>query len=251
MPIIMRKRDFRFRRLAMLTFCTSLIGTWANLACAALPIEKQATQWIDQQIQQVGRQQGWQSVSSSASVQLFNANHRASPCSTPLVFTAPLLPQSPTRFPLVISCQSTNGSWKIRAQANVEIHLAAVVAVSALPAGTTLTAADVQIMPVVLKPGARVSVITKIEAAQQMTLKRAVTAGQPLTALLLSSPTLIHRNQAVTLVIQQEGLELTTGGVALQNGSKGETIRVKNSGSGRIISGTVRDAQQVLIRIIE
>ena len=251
MSVTKRKRNFRFGRLTFMAIWGGLIGTWVNLACAALPIEKQATQWIDLQIQQVGQQQGWQSVSSVASVQLFNANNRLSPCGTPLVFTAPLLSQSPTRFPLIISCHSASGSWKIRALASVEIHIAAVVAVAALPAGTTLTADNVQVMPVVLKPGARIGVMTQIEAAQHMTLKRAVTAGQPLTSLLLSSPKLIHRNQAVTLVIQQEGLELTTGGIALQNGSKGETIRVKNSGSGRIVSGTVIDAQQVLIRIIE
>ena len=251
MSLVKRKRDFRFARFISITLWGSLLGAWANLASAAMPIDRQATQWVDQQIQQLGQQQGWQSLRSVANVQLFNANNHLSSCGTPLVFTAPLLPQSPTRFPLVISCNSPSGSWKIRAQANVEIHLAAVVAVTALPAGTILTTNDIQMMPVVLQPGTRARVMTQIEAAQQMSLKRAVVAGQPLSPLFLSSPQLIARNQAITLVIQQEGLELTTAGVALQHGGKGDTIRVKNSGSGRIVSGTVMNAQQVLIRIIE
>ncbi|SEQ91952.1 flagella basal body P-ring formation protein FlgA [Rosenbergiella nectarea] len=245
------KHLFRFIRTAGYALLGSFIVVFVNPAWAASPIEPQATRWVEQQIQLIGQQQGWQSLQSKASVELFNANNRLSSCNTPLVFSAPLLAQSPTRFPLVISCNSPSGSWKMRAQVNVEIRVAAVVAVTALPVGTLLTTDNIQLIPVTLKPGTRIRVMTHTDDALQMTLKRAVSAGQPLTPLLLDMPKVISRNQAVTLVIQQEDLELTTGGVALQNGSKGATIRVKNSGSGRVVSGTVMDAQRVLVHVIE
>lgn len=251
MPSVKRKCYFRFKRVACYAVLGSLIGLTLNIAYAASPIERQATLWVVQQVQRIGQQQGWQSLQIAPSIQLFNANDRLSPCSTPLAFTAPLLPQSPTRFPLVISCNSPSGSWKIRAQANVEIRLAGVVADKALPAGTQLTTSDIKVMPISLQPGMRINFITQPNDALQMTLKRAVVEGQPLTLPLLSTPRVISRNQPVILVVQQDGLALTTEGVALQNGGKGAIIRVKNSSSGRILSGTVMDAQQVLIHVIE
>lgn len=248
---IKRKENFRFILTLYSALMSSILIVSVSPAWAASPIEKQATLWVEQQIHSMGQQQGWQSLQSEATIQLFTPANRLSTCNIPLVFSAPLLPQSPTHFPLLISCPSSSGEWKIRAQANVTLRLEAVVAVTALPAGTLLSAENIQLRPVTLKPGTRPRVMTQIEDALQLTLKRAVSAGEPLSPLLLATPKLISRNQLVTLVVRQDGLELTTAGIALQNGGKGARIRVKNSGSGRIVSGTVLDAQQVLIPVIE
>ena len=250
MTAIRRKRYFRFVFDGRYRWLTGVIGLLLQpTAMASLPIEGQANQWVVQQIQQIGQQQDWQSLDIKPNLTLFNQHDRAVSCSTPLQFSAPLLRQSPTRFPLVIRC--ANPAWVIRAQAQVAISLTAVVATKPLSAGTLLTAEDITLAQTSLPSGRRMDLVTQPSDALQMTLKREIAQGQPLVVAWLNTPRLITRHQPITLVIEQEGLTLSTSGIALQSGGKGDTLRVKNSRSGRILSGTVIDAQQVMIHSVE
>lgn len=246
-----RKVFFRFTRLVLLSLLVGGVAGFQQHAVAASPIELQASQWVKTQIELLGQQQTWSLLQVTPNIKLFNLKGRASTCGTPLQFIAPSLTQSPTRFPLTIQCGTANPTWIIRAQADVEIRLTAVVAAELLPPGTVVTAENSKLAPILLTPAMRMNVIVDPNDVLQMTVKRTIAENQPLSTLVLSTPRLISRNQPVTLVIEQQGLALATSGIALQNGGKGATIRVKNSRSGRVLSGTVIDSQQVMIRAIE
>lgn len=67
----------------------------------------------------------------------------------------------------------------------------------------------------------------------------AIYAGKPVRAGDLGPPTLVERNQLVTLIFLSGGLAISTEGRALERGSEGDTLRVMNLGSRNTVSGRV------------
>ena len=70
-------------------------------------------------------------------------------------------------------------------------------------------------------------------------------AGVALRPVDLEVPLLVHRNDAVMIVLEAPGMSLTAEGRALDNGGKGELIRVVNIQSNRMIDATVLDMGEV------
>lgn len=66
----------------------------------------------------------------------------------------------------------------------------------------------------------------------------------------LRSPKLIKKNDAVAIIYRDEGLSLSSSGEALQDGAKGEIIRIMLSGSKRQIQARVKDKGQAEIQAI-
>lgn len=222
-----------------------------QMAYSATPPETQATQWVGQYVRAYARQQGWQQVTVRPKVVVFTAENRLPPCLSGLSFSTPARNAPVTRFPLLISCTDPAGSWKARAEATVSITLQAITPSDDLAAGTVLSQDNTQTSQIQLRPGQRTDILTRPEDMMQMALKRSLAAGQPVTLSLLKAPLLIRREQPVTLLIRQPDLELSTPGIALQNGVRGAIIKVKNSSSGRVIAGKVINEQQVSVTAVE
>ena len=64
-------------------------------------------------------------------------------------------------------------------------------------------------------------------------------AGRPIALNSLAPPALVDRNQLVTLVFRQGGLEIRADGRALARGGLDETVRVMNLASRNTLSGRV------------
>lgn len=67
----------------------------------------------------------------------------------------------------------------------------------------------------------------------------AIYAGKPVRPGDLGPPTLVERNQLVTLVYLSGGLQISTEGRALARGSVGDEVRVMNLGSRNTVMGRV------------
>jgi flagella basal body P-ring formation protein FlgA len=67
----------------------------------------------------------------------------------------------------------------------------------------------------------------------------AIYAGKPVRPGDLGPPTLVERNQLVTLVYLSGGLAISTEGRALGRGSEGDALRVMNLGSRNTVTGRV------------
>lgn len=68
---------------------------------------------------------------------------------------------------------------------------------------------------------------------------RSVSAGTALNTTHYTEPTLIKRGEQVSIQSGRAGLLITTKGVAMMSGVKGQQIRVKNVTSKRVIKATV------------
>lgn len=67
----------------------------------------------------------------------------------------------------------------------------------------------------------------------------AIYAGKPVRPGDLGPPTLVERNQLVTLVYMSGSLAISTEGRALARGSDGDAIRVMNLGSRNTVTGRI------------
>ncbi len=87
---------------------------------------------------------------------------------------------------------------------------------------------------------------TPIEGLQ---IRRNIPANQVLTKTMLDSQKMVKRGDRITIISKYAGVEVRAKGIALNDGSKGEKIRVKNTSSKREIEAYVSDRQRVLVTL--
>jgi flagellar basal body P-ring formation protein FlgA len=80
-----------------------------------------------------------------------------------------------------------------------------------------------------------------------MTPRRVLVSGQPLKASDVESPKIVQRGDTVTMVFQSGPLTLTAQGKALEHGTKGDVIRVVNTGSNKTVEAIVTASKEVSI----
>jgi flagella basal body P-ring formation protein FlgA len=82
-------------------------------------------------------------------------------------------------------------------------------------------------------------------------LKHSIYPKTPVPLNVITEPFVIKANQSVTLLYKKDNITLKVSGIALDNGSLGSNIRVRNANSNQIIHGTVRDANIVIVGMAE
>ncbi len=70
--------------------------------------------------------------------------------------------------------------------------------------------------------------------------RRTLLAGQPILPNAVGEPTVVANGAKVRLLFEEETLRIFALGTALQSGSAGDIISVRNSTSGLTVSGTVQ-----------
>jgi flagella basal body P-ring formation protein FlgA len=80
-----------------------------------------------------------------------------------------------------------------------------------------------------------------------MMARRSVQPGMPILATDVKRPSLIAKGQLVMMVVEQNGMQLTAQGRALDAGGEGDVVRVTNLQSRTVVEGTVTRSGQVLI----
>ncbi len=109
-----------------------------------------------------------------------------------------------------------------------------VVATRTLRAATVITPADLTLVAASL-PGA----LDDPAAAYGLETRVAIYAGRPVRLEDLGQPTLVQRNQLVTLVYVAGALAISTEGRALARGSEGDVVQALNLSSRSTVSGRV------------
>ena len=74
---------------------------------------------------------------------------------------------------------------------------------------------------------------------------RFIRAGTPITANYFQQPVAVASGQPVKIIVRYNGIEASAKGIALTRGRIGETIKVKNDSSQKIVSAKVIDAGTV------
>ena len=80
-----------------------------------------------------------------------------------------------------------------------------------------------------------------------MTPKRGIPVNQPVRVRDLQSPRMVDKGTLVTITLVSANLSLSAQGKALQEGGKGDVIRVVNTQSNRIVEAVISGPGQVSV----
>lgn len=87
----------------------------------------------------------------------------------------------------------------------------------------------------------------RVDALIGKTPRRIITAGTPIKEMDVQEPRVVKRGETVTMIYNHKGLRLTSTGRAMENGARGDLIRVVNHQSSKTIDAVVSGAQEVII----
>ena len=81
-----------------------------------------------------------------------------------------------------------------------------------------------------------------------MTPRRIVDAGKAIRDVQLTPPQIVSRGETVTIIYKTGPMTLTAQGKALQNGAKGDNIRIINTTSNSPVEGFITAAREVTVK---
>jgi flagella basal body P-ring formation protein FlgA len=164
---------------------------------------------------------------------------RLSRCDRPL--SAQLAPGS--RFSgkttVHIKCDSA-APWTVYLNADIKLYAKALHSAGPLNKGDVLTEADLEYTEVNLSQ-IRYGYFTEKEQLVGQQLKRRLPQSRLIKANYVEPPTLVKRGELVSIVAESRGYSVKMSGTAMNNGSKGERVQVRNSSSKRIVEGVVEE----------
>jgi flagella basal body P-ring formation protein FlgA len=133
-----------------------------------------------------------------------------------------------------------------------QVTLYEEVAVTAKPigAGSILTLENLRLeRRDVARSTRSTEYITDLNKVLGLAARRSLGAGLVLDVSSLVRPDIIKRADPVTIIAQRGGIEVTTAGIALQDGYEGQIIRVQNQKTKKIITAKVVNADTVKVLI--
>lgn len=123
-----------------------------------------------------------------------------------------------------------------------------VVSLTAVPVlvrrvlpGEVIKPGDVTTIPIAANQVSQEAVLDA-RALVGQTPRRPLRERQPILMSDVRAPVLVTKGAAVTMVLESPGLLLTAKGQALEDGAKGETIRIMNTQSNRTVEAVVTAA---------
>ncbi len=94
-------------------------------------------------------------------------------------------------------------------------------------------------------PQLRKETVTDVKQLIGQSPRAVISANRPIRLSEISSPVVIKKGQAVEMTYTSRYMHIKATGIALQDGAKGEMIRVKNDKSEKAVSGRVESAGHV------
>lgn len=164
-------------------------------------------------------------------------------CDRPVAVTLSDKERPVGRISLTIECHQPH-YWKSRLRSKVSVSVPLVSAKTTLSRNHTLSAADLSVSYqdiTYLRHG----YFTERQSVEGKLTRRRINAGKVITPRMLTAQVWVERNQQVQITARRNGFSATMMGIALEEGSDGEIIRVRNLTSGKEIHVRVVGPQQV------
>lgn len=140
------------------------------------------------------------------------------------------------RVPYEITCEQP--AWAIRARADTSLIVPVVVAKRNISRNEPLSNNTLRLKTVDLSK-VYTDFVTDIRHVRGMRARRALRQDQVLSMNHVIAPYLVEKNDRVLIKANGGGVEASMAGTALESGSKGQGIRVRNLASGKVITAWV------------
>jgi flagella basal body P-ring formation protein FlgA len=166
---------------------------------------------------------------------------RATDCPEPLTTSASSTSSTRSNINVLVECPIDN--WKVYVPVRISASVPMIVATRQLGRGEIISASDITTSMIELQRF-RKDGFTREEQVIGAKLKRNVRLGDVVER---NDVCVVCRNEKVTIKAVKSGMTITTKGTALQDGSTGDQVRVKNDKSQRIIEGIVTGIAEITI----
>ena len=130
---------------------------------------------------------------------------------------------------------------------SMEWHQNVVVTRRIVENGTVLAPEDIEVRQV--RISSPMDAVSDIRQAVGRMTNRRLPAGERISPGFLLAPSIVHRGDRVFIVVRKGALVLRMQGEAMEDGAAGETIRVRNEQSKKIIEAVIRSKEEVEVRI--
>lgn len=135
-------------------------------------------------------------------------------------------------------------SFKVTSQASV------LYAVRPVRRGAKISQDDVLVREITLGPGSgNTPYVTDKSMALGRLALRAIPAGTPLTLAMVVEPLAARRGEGVSIYLHSGSLQVTTKGIAQDDGRLGDVIGVKIAGTGKVISGKLTGRSAIELKM--
>lgn len=219
-----------------LTYFLIIFATAAN-ASMHQSIQQQAALYVEQNA----------IIDNSADVNIqaaeVDSRIRIPACKAPFEFESSAASLKQSNVSVKVTCPNTN--WYLFTSVQVEQTKPVVVTSETMSPGSLLTKKNLYIADIPTNR-LRGSTYSSTENLVGARLKRRVRPGQIINDGMLC---FVCKGDKVTIMAVSVGLSLKVSGIAQQDGNLGDTIRVQNASSKKIVSATVSSTSEVSIQI--
>lgn len=224
-----KRRKFPGNWCIALTIC----GLVNAVQAVASPLQEQFDKALDAYVQALAPATPgkhlvgtWQKLDSRLTLQ---------PCVTPLEIAA-FSGKHTGRMTVRASCASP--TWSMLVPIAIKTFQQVVVCKEPVIRNQTIAASALALEEREIKPPLS-NFFSDPTPVTGRVAKRQIAAGQVITANMLTAPEVVSKGQSIIIEATTGNFAIRTTGTALTNGGMGDTIRVKNSKSGRVVEGVI------------
>ena len=139
-------------------------------------------------------------------------------------------------------------TWQLYVPATVERYAQVLVASRTLPRQHTLTNGDLRFQRIETSRHAGSYHEDKSALVGQQT-RRSIRPGQIIGTQHVTQREIVSRGQRVTILAENGSIAIRMQGEALENGTLGDRIQVKNTSSGRVVEGEIQPSGHVRVAL--
>lgn len=216
-----------------------LLCSLTPFVSAQVPVQVYATNQLKQDIASFLAMEYEQVEHERIDINVGNLDSRLrlSSCEHPIAFT--IQDASGLGGNISVKAQCSSGqSWSVHVPAQVTIYREIPTALRDIARGELINQGHIGTSLVNIS-SIRQAFLPEEGAIIGKEAKRNISMGEPFKTALLDAPTAVRRGEMVTLESLAGTIKVSSSGTALADGRIGQTIRVRNNSSERIISGVV------------
>lgn len=182
-----------------------------------------------------------------ATVEPLDPRLRLRRCSTPLQVREVSPPTRSGHSTLVVHCTDAQ-AWALHVPVRLRTFQPVVVMKNAVLRGTILRESDLELRE--LDTGSiQGNTISDLRQATGKIAIRSLAAGTAVTPYQIQAPLWVRRGETVTVRVYSGGLQIRTQAEALADGSENQSIRARNTVSGKIFDALVVEPGVLQVRM--
>jgi len=149
------------------------------------------------------------------------------------------------QFPIKVSCLQSSKPWKSYIQVMVTEMVEALIVTKNIAKGVRI---DADMVKVALVDKYKIK-SRSISTASSVLGGRAMRNIPRGYQIGLKDVCLVCKGDEVSIIAKSGTMMIKTSGTAIENGAKGETIKVKNDSSNRVVKGVIGDLREIYVKL--